>query len=267
MISSLASSTVSNGSGANASPKPSTPSKPRRTCAKKWQATIRRYCKALSAVVKSAVPFLVGGGYALECYTGLGRPARDFDLFVRRRDIRALLDALAGEAKKQEIAFEGHVPDSVRASEMSEAGMRSFEHLIGIFEGSSSAEDDFLKGNKTEGRFLAAYDSARAASLASILAKNQTWQCPTLVWERGGNLIDASDFSKDTRVKYVPGSWRTKTWKRFTMADTPNYPDTNPTMFVDSRGRLFLLPLQLARRRRRRARRHRQVGDLVHVQE
>jgi len=131
--------------------------------------------------------------------------------------------AIAEEAKKQEIPFEGHVPDAVRASEMSSAGMKSFEHLIGIFEGSSPAEDEFLKGNKTEGRFLAAYDPAHAASLASILAKNQTWQCPTLVWERGGNLIDVSDFSKDTRVKYVPASWKTKAWKRFTEEITQGY--------------------------------------------
>jgi imidazolonepropionase-like amidohydrolase len=131
--------------------------------------------------------------------------------------------AIAEEAKKQEIPFEGHVPDSVRASEMSEAGMKSFEHLIGIFEGSSPAEGDFLKGNKTEGRFLATYDPARAASLAEMLAKNQTWQCPTLVWERGGNLLDASDFSEDERVKYVPASWKTKTWKRFTGEITQGY--------------------------------------------
>jgi len=83
--------------------------------------------------------------------------------------------------------------------------MKSFEHLIGIFEGSSPAEGEFLKGNKTEGRFLATYDPARAASLAAILAKNQTWQWPDAGMERGGNLIDVSDFSKDTRVKYVPG--------------------------------------------------------------
>ena len=70
-------------------------------------------------------------------------------------------------SKKTGNPFEGHVPDSVRASEMSEAGMKSFEHLIGIFEGSSPAEDDFLKGGKTEGRFLATYDPARAASLAA----------------------------------------------------------------------------------------------------
>src|SRR5205807_1378905 len=131
--------------------------------------------------------------------------------------------AIADEAKKQQIPFEGHVPDSVRASEMSEAGMKSFEHLIGVFEGSSPAEDEFLKGNKTEARFLAGYDPARAASLATTLAKNQTWQCPTLVWERGGNLIDVSDFSKDARVKYVPASWKTKTWKRFTEEITQDY--------------------------------------------
>jgi len=129
---------------------------------------------------------------------------------------REAVFAIAEEAKKQEIAFEGHVPDSVRASEMSEAGMRSFEHLIGIFEGSSPSEDDFLKGGKTEGRFLASYDPARAATLAALLAENQTWQCPTLVWERGGNMMDVTDFAKDGRAKYVPASWRNKTWKRFT---------------------------------------------------
>jgi imidazolonepropionase-like amidohydrolase len=131
--------------------------------------------------------------------------------------------AIADEAKKQEILFEGHVPDSVRAGEMSEAGMKSFEHLIGIFEGSSPDEGDFLKGNKTETRFLATYDPARAASLAAILAKNQTWQCPTLVWERGGNLIDVTDFAKDQRAKYVPASWKAKTWKRFTDEITQGY--------------------------------------------
>jgi len=136
---------------------------------------------------------------------------------------RAAVFAITEEAKKQGMAFEGHVPDAVRASEMSTAGMKSFEHLIGIFEGSSPAEDDFLKGNKTEGKFLATYDAARAASLAEMLAKNHTWQCPTLVWERGGNLIDASDFSDDTRVKYIPASWKNKTWKRFTEEITQGY--------------------------------------------
>jgi imidazolonepropionase-like amidohydrolase len=124
--------------------------------------------------------------------------------------------AIADEAKKQGITFVGHVPDAVRASEASNAGQKSFEHLIGIFEGSSPLEDEFIKGAKSEGKFLSTYDPKRAAALFALLAKNQTWQCPTLVWERGGNLIDKTDFARDTRAKYAPTYWKEVTWKRFT---------------------------------------------------
>jgi imidazolonepropionase-like amidohydrolase len=136
---------------------------------------------------------------------------------------REAVFAIAEEAKKQGIPFEGHVPDSVRAREMSERGMKSFEHLIGVFEGSSPDEDEFLKGGKSDGKFLATFDPERAAKLAALLAKNQTWQCPTLVWERGGNLLDETDFAKDRRAKYVPASWKDKTWKRFTAEITGGY--------------------------------------------
>jgi imidazolonepropionase-like amidohydrolase len=124
--------------------------------------------------------------------------------------------AIADEARKQGITFVGHVPDAVRASEASNAGQKSFEHLIGIFEGSSPLEDEFIKGAKTESQFLSTYDPARAEKLFALLAKNQTWQCPTLVWERGGNLIEETDFAHDARAKYVPAYWKDVTWKRFT---------------------------------------------------
>jgi imidazolonepropionase-like amidohydrolase len=129
---------------------------------------------------------------------------------------RAAVFAIAEEARKQDIPFVGHVPDSVRAFEASNAGQKSFEHLIGIFEGSSPLEDEFIQGTKTERKFLASYDPARAAALFALLAKNQTWQCPTLVWERGGNLIDETDFVHDTHARYVPAFWKDVTWKRFT---------------------------------------------------
>ena len=129
---------------------------------------------------------------------------------------REAVFAIAEEARKQGIPFVGHVPDSVRASEASNAGQKSFEHLIGIFEGSSPLEDEFLKGTKTQGQFLSTYDPRRAAALFALLAKNHTWQCPTLVWERGGNLIDQTDFAHDTRAKYAPAYWKDVTWRRFT---------------------------------------------------
>jgi imidazolonepropionase-like amidohydrolase len=131
---------------------------------------------------------------------------------------REAVFAIADEARKQDIPFVGHVPDAVRASEASNAGQKSFEHLIGIFEGSSPLEDEFLKGSKTEGKFLATYDPARATKLFALLAKNHTWQCPTLVWERGGNLLDEDEpgFSHEARARYVPAYWKDVTWKRFT---------------------------------------------------
>jgi imidazolonepropionase-like amidohydrolase len=137
--------------------------------------------------------------------------------FVKLQSLipREAVFAIAEEARKQGISFVGHVPDSVRASEASSAGQKSFEHLIGVFEGSSPLEDEFLQGSKNESKFLSTYDPARAAVLFDLLAKNHTWQCPTLVWERGGNLIDQTDFVHDTRSKYVPASWKDVTWKRF----------------------------------------------------
>jgi imidazolonepropionase-like amidohydrolase len=131
---------------------------------------------------------------------------------------REAVFAVADEARKQHISFVGHVPDSMRASEASNAGQKSFEHLIGVFEGSSLLEDEFLKGAKSPGKFLSSYDSSRAAKLFVLLAKNHTWQCPTLVWERGGNLLDEAEagFAHDSRAKYVPAYWKDVTWKRFT---------------------------------------------------
>ena len=124
--------------------------------------------------------------------------------------------AIADEAKNLGIPVAGHVPDAVRAAEASNAGLKSFEHLIGIFEGSSTLEDEFLEGGKRPGRFLESFDAARAAKLFALLAKNETWQCPTLVWERGGSLIEERDLGRDPLAKYAPVSWKTGTWKKFT---------------------------------------------------
>jgi imidazolonepropionase-like amidohydrolase len=129
---------------------------------------------------------------------------------------REAVFAIAEEAKTVGIPFAGHVPDAVRASEASAAGQKSFEHLIGIFEGSSTREDEFLKGEKSPGRFLDSFDETRLAGLAALLARNRTWQCPTLVWERGGNLIEERDLAHDPLARYAPASWRNGTWKRFT---------------------------------------------------
>ncbi|MGB0035616.1 MAG: amidohydrolase family protein [Candidatus Acidiferrales bacterium] len=139
--------------------------------------------------------------------------------------------AIAEECKKLNITFVGHVPDAIRASEASNAGQKSFEHLIGIFEGSSTVEDELLKGPKGPARFLATYDPAREAPLVQLLAKNQTWQCPTLFWERGQWLIDApelkDEIAHDPEAKYAEKFWRESSWPKFTASIIKSL-DTDP---------------------------------------
>ena len=135
--------------------------------------------------------------------------------------------AIVEECKKKNIVFVGHVPDAIRGSEASNVGQKSFEHLIGIFEGSSTAEDELLKGPKGPGKFLDTYDAQKEAALIALLAKNQTWQCPTLFWERGQWLVDAIDITKDPDAKYVPALWRDQLWPRFTKSIIKEM-DTDP---------------------------------------
>lgn len=126
--------------------------------------------------------------------------------------------AAAEEAKKLGIVLAGHVPDAVRAVEASNAGQKSIEHLTGVFEGCSTIEDQLMKQPRGPGRgqFLSTYDPKRAQELISLFVKNQTWQVPTLVWERGEWLVEQTNSGIDPLAKYAPVAWRQRTWPMFT---------------------------------------------------
>ena len=124
--------------------------------------------------------------------------------------------AAAAEAHKQGLPFVGHVPDKVRIREVVEAGQKSIEHLMGIFEGCSTEEDKFIKGEGNLKLLLTTQDQQRCESLIKLLAQNQTWQVPTLAWQRGGTFLDQRDLKHDPLDKYVPAYWRDVTWHRFT---------------------------------------------------
>ena len=42
------------------------------------------YLRTMEALNAAGLPYLVGGGYALDHYTGVERDTKDFDIFVRR---------------------------------------------------------------------------------------------------------------------------------------------------------------------------------------
>lgn len=93
--------------------------------------------------------------------------------------------AIADEAKKEGLPFAGHVPIAVTATEASNAGQRSIEHLSGL---------------------PSTYNDGNARTLFALFAKNDTWQCPTLVALRGIAFVNDADFTNDSRVRYIQPS-------------------------------------------------------------
>ena len=128
--------------------------------------------------------------------------------------------AIAGEANKLKIPFVGHVPFSVPALEASDAGMKSMEHLFGVYLSCSSREDELraemLKSGpnlggwdriRLEGHDAAdSYDPAKVSKVFAHFRKNGTWQVPTLaaVWANAEEF-DAR-VTSDPRLKYIPPS-------------------------------------------------------------
>ncbi|HSB41732.1 MAG TPA: nucleotidyltransferase [Methylomirabilota bacterium] len=58
-------------------------------------ATRRFHRRVLETLDAAGVPFLVGGGHALERYLGVGRSVNDLDLFMRRGDVPTALAVVA----------------------------------------------------------------------------------------------------------------------------------------------------------------------------
>jgi imidazolonepropionase-like amidohydrolase len=134
--------------------------------------------------------------------------------------------AIADEANKCGIPFEGHVPELVTAAEASAAGQKSIEHLTRVAEGCSIEEksiDSEMQRQETLFRAPGAtmaqkmdsgkniirinmhvvetFDEAAAQSLFALFVKNRTWQCPTLTLLRA--QIDDPLNVNDPRLKYL----------------------------------------------------------------
>ena len=78
--------------------------------------------------------------------------------------------ALADEAARIGIPFEGHVPNAITGMEAIAANQRSFEHLLGVRD--------------------------TATSLIAELARRRVWQCPTVI----NSVGTAADFTNDPGV-------------------------------------------------------------------
>lgn len=67
--------------------------------------SVNFYRDAMRVMNEAGVPFLIGGAYAVSVYTGIERHTKDFDLFVRERDLDAALAAFETQGHRGERSF------------------------------------------------------------------------------------------------------------------------------------------------------------------
>ena len=63
------------------------------------------YRRVMHELEAREIPFLVGGAYAFERYTGIGRHTKDFDIFIHPRDVERALAVLAASGCSTEMSF------------------------------------------------------------------------------------------------------------------------------------------------------------------
>jgi hypothetical protein len=63
------------------------------------------YRRALAMLNDANVPFLVGGAFAHACFTGIRRPTKDLDLFIRREDFDRVAQLMRGAGWRTEMTY------------------------------------------------------------------------------------------------------------------------------------------------------------------
>ncbi|MBX9679958.1 MAG: nucleotidyltransferase family protein [Gemmataceae bacterium] len=69
-------------------------------------AAVECYRNAARALKNAGLDFLVGGAYSFARYTGIARPTKDFDIFIRPPDRDRALEVLAAIGFRTEVAYE-----------------------------------------------------------------------------------------------------------------------------------------------------------------
>jgi imidazolonepropionase-like amidohydrolase len=136
--------------------------------------------------------------------------------------------AIAAEAKRQGMPFVGHVPELVSAAEASDAGQRSMEHSMGIWQSCSSNEPELMNSLKSMAEAMAhpkaapgyirarvdfglpprgvldAFSDDKATRLFERFARNGTVQVPTLVEEQSFALLVSGSLLDQRGMNLIP---------------------------------------------------------------
>ncbi len=154
----------------------------------------------------------------LEVVDSLKAAGADF-IKVHNKLDPAVYFAIAKRSIEMDIPVAGHVPWLVSAAAASEAGQRSFEHLVGMVEGCSSDESNLIALNRRilsaagetadslnglyVRRALATQSDARCRELLRRLARNRTWQVPTFMTLHAEAYQNDWAKATDGRLRYI----------------------------------------------------------------
>lgn len=67
--------------------------------------TLDFYQNVLATLNRASLPYLIGGAYALNHYTGISRKTQDFDIFITRADYPRISKALAEAGYETELTY------------------------------------------------------------------------------------------------------------------------------------------------------------------
>jgi imidazolonepropionase-like amidohydrolase len=142
--------------------------------------------------------------------------------FIKTQSVipREAYFGIADETAKLGMHFEGHVPDAIRAREAVAAHQHSFEHLLGVFGASTTIEDQFIAGKKpTNAAVLEAHSDANEKAIIALLAKNQVWQCPTILSDLGTAADVVSDPALPYWLKATVDGWKNTSLRQLNATD------------------------------------------------
>jgi hypothetical protein len=96
------------------------------------------YLPAVGALDEAGLPFLVGGAYAFERFTGIERDLKDFDIFVRPADCQRVLDKLSAIGYQTELTFSHWLGKAV-------CGKHYIDVIFNSGNGIARVDDDWFK--------------------------------------------------------------------------------------------------------------------------
>jgi hypothetical protein len=154
------------------------------------------YCSVLATLRGTEIPFLVGGAYAFERYTGIERHTRDFDVFVRAEHVHGALEALAADGCRAELTFQHWLGKAY-------CGERYVDVIFSSGNGIADVDEEWF-ANAADGMVL-------DVPVKLVPAEEMIWQ-KALIMER--ERYDGADVAHLVRARAADLHW-TRLLRRF----------------------------------------------------